>query len=531
MKYYNKLLITTVTVCLIFGLAGAALAADLTDITNHWANNQIKSWVEQGLASGYPDGTFKPDKEISRAEFVVLVNKAFNINSSNETNVFNDVKANDWFSKDVAAARAAAYIAGYEDNTFKPDQKISRQEVAAIVTRLLKLDTAGDLTELDKFTDSKSIPSWSQAGLNAVVKKGIIKGYPDQTVQPFKAITRAEAIVCLSAAKGEEKTPPVVTVKPAIEGKVTYKGSAVKGAAIKLFNKDGYQVIKKTTTDAQGAYKLEADPGVYDLTATTDKTVAYASDVTVAADTITSNELVLEDAAIVTGKLNDKNNKAAANIEIMFTTNPTFVATTDQNGEYTLVLLSGRKYTIRAINPNNHTAEVIRENVDIGSSAQKQTMSSLSVSFATASSGGGGGGGGGGSTGSDDYPSISSASITIKDADQTKTFTVGSITDGKGTIVLTGSENALITGGSITVSEASKLTVTSPAFLASLQGPQQLTAGTNNLDTIDLLTNASATLGLLHDAVSDGDVTLAGKLTDNDGNTSNVQLKIVINLN
>ncbi|ACV64679.1 S-layer domain protein [Desulfofarcimen acetoxidans DSM 771] len=395
MQSSKRVFIIALAVCLLLGVAGSVMAGELSDISGHWANNQINSWLNQGLVFGYPDGTFKPDKEMSRAEFVALVNRSFKIQNSNETNSFTDVKTGDWFSKDVEAARVAGYISGYEDNTFRPDRNISRQEVAVIVTRLLKLDTAGDLTELDKFADRSSIPSWSQAGLNAAVKNGIINGYPDKTVQPFKAITRAEAIVCLNAAIAKGST---TVEKSGIEGKVTYKGSAVKDAAVKLFDKDGFQVIKQTTTDAKGLYKLEVDPGVYDLTATTDKTVGYASDVSAAADKITAQDLTLEDGAIITGRLNNKNNNAAANVEIMFTTNPTFVATTNSSGQYKLVVLPDRQYAVRAMNPSNGEVEVIDDNVTVGSAGQTQTMSTMRASFATTSSGGGGGGGGGGSS-------------------------------------------------------------------------------------------------------------------------------------
>ena len=530
MKSIKNILLTALTICLIFGLANVTFAADLSDLNAHWAKNQIETWVNQDLASGYPDGTFKPDREISRAEFVSLVNRSFSIQNSNEKSSFIDVKTDDWFYRDVVAAKAAGYIAGYEDNTFKPDQEISRQEVALIVTRLLKLNTTSDLALLDKFVDAKSIPSWSQASINAVVERGIIKGYPDETVKPFKAITRAEAIVCLNAAIKNKSLPiPVVPVKPGIEGKVSYNGNTVKGATIKLFNKDGYQVIKEMVTDAEGIFNFETEPGVYDLTATTDKAVAYASDITVTKDKLVSQELALADAAIISGKLNDINNKAIADVKIMFTTNPTFVTTTDKNGEYILVLLPEREYNVRTINPSNSKVEVIKESVDVGRAGQQQSMGLLTASYDTGSTEQPSGGGG--TSEVVDYPAITDVSITIKEASGgSSTFHADTITGGKSTIILKGSKNATITGGSISVSKDSTLTLKSRHPLLANEKPQELIAGSNSFESLDKLIEISANLGFLNGMISDGDVTLISELADKNGHKSNFVLRIVIQI-
>ena len=80
------------------------------------------------LHRGLPDGTFKPDNSITRAEFVTLVNKAFNMTAKAEID-FTDVPAGAWYYGEVAKAKAAGYIGGYPDNTMRPDNPISRQEL------------------------------------------------------------------------------------------------------------------------------------------------------------------------------------------------------------------------------------------------------------------------------------------------------------------------------------------------------------------------------------------------------------------
>ncbi len=181
----------------ILSLAGVSFAQQPSDIQNHWAGKQISDWIGKGLAQGYPDGTFKPDNCITRAEFVSLINKSFGLTSTVKTD-FSDVAPTNWFAGDIASARAAGYINGFEDGTFRPDKQISRQEAATMLARLLKLETAADNSAyLNKFTDSKEISAWSKGSVGAAVAGGLMNGYPDQTIRPAANISRAEAIVIL----------------------------------------------------------------------------------------------------------------------------------------------------------------------------------------------------------------------------------------------------------------------------------------------------------------------------------------------
>ncbi|HAU31989.1 MAG TPA: hypothetical protein DCW46_06985 [Desulfotomaculum sp.] len=180
----------------ILSLAGVSFAQP-SDIQNHWAGKQISDWIDKGLAQGYPDGTFKPDNSITRAEFVSLINRSFQLTSSVKTD-FSDVSPTNWFAGDIARARAAGYITGFEDGTFRPNKQISRQEAAAILARLLILETSADNSAyLNEFTDAKDISAWSRGSVGAVVAKGLMNGYPDQTIRPAANISRAEAIVTL----------------------------------------------------------------------------------------------------------------------------------------------------------------------------------------------------------------------------------------------------------------------------------------------------------------------------------------------
>lgn len=138
----------------------------LSDITGHWAEEQLNVWLKHRIIGGYPDGTFRPTQEISRAEFFALVNRAFNYNKITASN-YTDVSAGDWFLEEIGKAEAAGYLVGYADSLLKPNQEISRQEVAGILTKILALEGQKDAVQL-------------------VRDAGYMIGYPDGSFQGEK---------------------------------------------------------------------------------------------------------------------------------------------------------------------------------------------------------------------------------------------------------------------------------------------------------------------------------------------------------
>lgn len=191
----NKRAVPLLTVMLVLMLAAATFLMGFTDIDNHWAEETIEVWTEAGLISGYEDGTFRPAQEITRAEFTALVNRSFDFTERQE-NHFEDVPLDAWFASHVDLAVAAGYISGYDDGTFRPQEPISRQEVAAIVYRLKDLPEA-PVDTLERFADADAIPEWSREFVAAVVEAGLMRGYDDDTFRPEASITRAESVVTL----------------------------------------------------------------------------------------------------------------------------------------------------------------------------------------------------------------------------------------------------------------------------------------------------------------------------------------------
>ncbi|MDD2511162.1 MAG: S-layer homology domain-containing protein [Syntrophomonas sp.] len=163
-----------------------------TDISGHWAKDSIMKMINAGVISGYPDGTFKPDKAVTRAEFTVMIVKALNL-ETRTGKTFTDTTSH-WAKESIATAAAHGIISGYDENTFGPDNMITREQAAVIVSRAAQLEAeTGELN----FTDSKAISPWAQPGVAAAFKAGFISGYPDGSFKPQGNTTRAEAAIII----------------------------------------------------------------------------------------------------------------------------------------------------------------------------------------------------------------------------------------------------------------------------------------------------------------------------------------------
>lgn len=164
----------------------------LSDISGHWAESRIKEAIKLGFVSGYTDGTFKPERTISRAEFATLLNNAMKIESTVSINLF-DVYSSDWYYNQIQKSVAVGFFSGYEDNTFRPNNPITRQEVAKVINGAI---TAGNIDGdgATNLRDYNSIQEWAKSSVNLAYNKNYIMGYPDKTYKPNRSLTRAEAV-------------------------------------------------------------------------------------------------------------------------------------------------------------------------------------------------------------------------------------------------------------------------------------------------------------------------------------------------
>jgi uncharacterized repeat protein (TIGR02059 family) len=164
----------------------------LSDVEGHWAAPYIKEMYASGVIGGYPDGSFRPDNHISRAEFVTMLVKSYQWETAG-SKTFADT-ANHWARDYIAVAYARQIAKGYNDTRFGPDDYITREQMAVMLAQAAELR---NVTGTRTFSDQERISPWAREAVAAASSKGIINGYPDKSFKPKDKATRGEAITVL----------------------------------------------------------------------------------------------------------------------------------------------------------------------------------------------------------------------------------------------------------------------------------------------------------------------------------------------
>ncbi|MEK4854122.1 S-layer homology domain-containing protein [Paenibacillus sp. FSL H7-0756] len=175
------------------------------DIANHWAKEGIERAVSMGFVNGFGDGTFRPDVRITRAEFVVMTARAFDFEAKGAMPLnFRDVDTIPVWARDyIAEAEQTGLIKGYADGSFRPNQWISRSEMAVLIMRLY--DGGLHSNEMVSFADKQHIKPWALPSVASAVDLGIIKGKNGHRFAPNDPATRAEALIMLLRLMDAEK--------------------------------------------------------------------------------------------------------------------------------------------------------------------------------------------------------------------------------------------------------------------------------------------------------------------------------------
>lgn len=166
-----------------------------SDINGHWAEKAIQQALQSGIIAGYPDGTFKPNHVVTRAEFVVMLMKALKPETAGEQLSFTDAdKIGTWARGAVAQAVQEGIIKGYGDGSFRPNAEVTRAEMVAMIANALKLPIGSGATG---FSDDKDFPEWVRGSIVAIKNLGIIQGTGNNRFHPNGNATRAEAVTVL----------------------------------------------------------------------------------------------------------------------------------------------------------------------------------------------------------------------------------------------------------------------------------------------------------------------------------------------
>lgn len=166
-----------------------------TDMNQHWARPHAELLASLGVVNGMGDGTFAPDQRVTRAQFAKMAVVALNLPIPQSTSLtFQDARSvPDWAQPYVAGAAQAGLIKGYDDNTFRPDQPITRAQIAAVVARALWVKGHQPAGQVRPFVDQDFIPTWVVRDVEKAAMAGIITGYEDGTFRAERTASRAEA--------------------------------------------------------------------------------------------------------------------------------------------------------------------------------------------------------------------------------------------------------------------------------------------------------------------------------------------------
>ncbi|SET91410.1 S-layer homology domain-containing protein [Paenibacillus sp. NFR01] len=191
---------------LVASATPAASFQQPADVKGNWAEKTINMFLKLNIIKGYTDGTVKPNQTITRAEFVGILSRIFDVQGTS-TVAFKDVTGNNWAKTAIDQFAAAGVINGYSNGEFRPNQTITREEMVIVLSRLMNLKSVASDASKGGFSDvqgAKAADSIQQAA-----QAGIISGAGNGTFAPEGNATRAEALTIILNAlnlNGQIKT-------------------------------------------------------------------------------------------------------------------------------------------------------------------------------------------------------------------------------------------------------------------------------------------------------------------------------------
>lgn len=162
------------------------------DLRNHWSETTVETLAVKGIIDGITSNRFAPDQKITRSQFTKLLVASMDLKEGEHNSSFKDVNKEDWFYKDVMIASSLGIVKG-DGRYFRPEDTITRQEMAVMISRSLAHKTASLRAPSQQFIDQIQIAPWAMDAVNDIVKKGIVQGYEDQSFRPLSNATRSEA--------------------------------------------------------------------------------------------------------------------------------------------------------------------------------------------------------------------------------------------------------------------------------------------------------------------------------------------------
>ncbi|WP_009633202.1 S-layer homology domain-containing protein [Synechocystis sp. PCC 7509] len=161
--------------------------------SNYWASPFIAELARRDIIAGFPDNTFRPDQPVTRAQFAAIVRKAFAKSPERNAINFTDVSANYWASSAIQEAYRTGFLSGYPGNRFQPEQNIPREQVLVSLSSGLDYNSNNSTVLSQYYSDDNSITSYARNPIAAATEKGIVVNYPNvRFLNPTRTATRAD---------------------------------------------------------------------------------------------------------------------------------------------------------------------------------------------------------------------------------------------------------------------------------------------------------------------------------------------------
>lgn len=266
-------------------VAGAIQAADFGDIQGYWAQPYVSTLADRQVIGGFPDGSFRPSAPITRAQFAAIAAKALNLNagSGGGGESFTDVPSKYWAAQAINAVSGSGLVTGFPDGSFRPEEKITRAQALVILSKSLRENPA-NTNALGKYEDAQAVPDWARDSVSKAANAGIIVNFPNTgEIEPNRLATRGEVAALMYQTLsdlGQQDLPPLSI------GMIGSNASGVSGRALAIDNislspsssslRAGDELIVRVTgtPGSQASFILqgldqtipmrEVDPGVYE---------------------------------------------------------------------------------------------------------------------------------------------------------------------------------------------------------------------------------------------------------------------------
>lgn len=238
---------------------GVVQAVKMDELSGKWYGEAMQKWVDNGVISGYSDGTLRPETNITRGAMAIMIQRIMDYPAASG-NAFIDVDVNSNYGPAVYAVSAMNVINGYDNSTFRPNQMITRQQAAVMIERMLY--QGNKTAPATNFADQSGIANYAKQAIAVLKDKGFMNGNAQNKFRPNDPITRAEVAVVLSNAIEDIKVTQAAVKGDVIDKAGTYKNNykgnvhiSVSGVSMQDAKVGGDLYIDSTVGDGSAYLK------------------------------------------------------------------------------------------------------------------------------------------------------------------------------------------------------------------------------------------------------------------------------------